>query len=132
MTILAPIYFVSIGLKTNFAANFDLTIVLLVFFVACIGKIIGASLGAVIGGMAERKALAVGFGLNARGAMEVVLASAALDYGLIEGRIFVALIIMAFATTLIGGSMIQWLMMSKESVKDRDICNTFLKINYNK
>ena len=48
MTILAPIYFVSIGLKTNFAANFDLTIVLLVFSVACIGKIIGAGLGAMI------------------------------------------------------------------------------------
>jgi len=57
MTILAPIYFVSIGLKTNFAANFDLTIVLLVFFVACIGKILGTGLGAVIGGMTERKAL---------------------------------------------------------------------------
>jgi len=31
MMVLAPIYFVSIGLKTNFAANFDLVIVLLVF-----------------------------------------------------------------------------------------------------
>jgi Kef-type K+ transport system membrane component KefB len=110
MTILAPIYFVSIGLKTNFAANFDLTIVLLVFFVACIGKIIGASLGALAGGMAERKALAVGFGLNARGAMEIVLATAALDYGLIEGHIFVALVIMALATTMISGLALPWLM----------------------
>ena len=103
MTILAPIYFVSIGLKTDFVANFDLTIVLLVFSVACIGKILGAGLGAMIGGMTERKALAVGFGLNARGAMEIVLATAALDYGLIEGRIFVALVIMALATTMISG-----------------------------
>jgi Kef-type K+ transport system membrane component KefB len=113
MTILAPIYFVSIGLKTNFAANFDLAIVLLVFSVACIGKIIGASLGAVIGGMAERKALAVGFGLNARGAMEIVLATAALDYGLIEGRIFVALVIMALATTMISGLALPWLMKTR-------------------
>ncbi|MHB8118572.1 MAG: cation:proton antiporter [Methanothrix sp.] len=113
MTVLAPIYFVSIGLKTNFAANFDLTIVLLVFFVACIGKIIGASLGALAGGMAERKALAVGFGLNARGAMEIVLATAALDYGLIEGRIFVALVIMALATTMISGLALPWLMKTR-------------------
>ncbi len=113
MTILAPIYFVSIGLKTNFAANFDLTIVLLVFSVACIGKIIGASLGAIAGGMTERRALAVGFGLNARGAMEIVLATAALDYGLIEGRIFVALVIMALATTMISGLALPWLMKTR-------------------
>jgi Kef-type K+ transport system membrane component KefB len=113
MTILAPIYFVSIGLKTNFAANFDPAIVLLVFSVACIGKIAGANLGAVIGGMTERKALAVGFGLNARGAMEIVLASAALDYGLIEGRIFVALVVMALATTVISGLALPWLMKTR-------------------
>ena len=113
MTVLAPIYFVSIGLKTNFAANFDLTIVLLVFSVACIGKIIGASLGALAGGMAKRKALAVGLGLNARGAMEIVLATAALDYGLIEGHIFVALVIMALATTVISGLALPWLMKTR-------------------
>jgi Kef-type K+ transport system membrane component KefB len=113
MTVLAPIYFVSIGLKTNFAANFDPTIVLLIFSVACIGKIIGASLGTIAGGMAERKALAVGFGLNARGAMEIVLATAALDYGLIEGHIFVALVIMALATTMISGLALPWLMKTR-------------------
>lgn len=113
MTILAPIYFVSIGLKTNFAANFDLAIVLLVFFVACIGKILGAGLGAMAGGVKVRKALAIGFGLNARGAMEIVLATAALDYGLIEERIFVALVIMALATTVISGLALPWLMKTR-------------------
>jgi Kef-type K+ transport system membrane component KefB len=113
MTILAPIYFVSIGLKTNFAANFDLAIVLLVLSVACIGKILGAGLGAMAEGMTERNALAVGFGLNARGAMEIVLASAALDYGLIGGRIFVALVIMALVTTAISGLALPWLMKTR-------------------
>ncbi|MFZ2473079.1 MAG: cation:proton antiporter [Methanothrix sp.] len=113
MVILAPIYFVSIGLKTNFATYFDLAIVLLIFSVACIGKILGTGLGAVIGGMTERKALAVGFGLNARGAMEIVLATAALDYGLIEGHIFVALVIMALTTTAICGLALPRLMNTR-------------------
>ncbi len=113
MVILAPIYFTSIGLKTNFATNFDLTIVLLVFIVACIGKILGAGLGAMAGGIAGTKAFAIGFGLNARGAMEIVLASAALDYGLIEGHIFVALVIMALATTVISGLTLPWLMKTR-------------------
>lgn len=90
MTILVPVYFVSLGLRTDFAAEFDATIVLLIFAVACAGKIIGAGLGAIAAGIENRKALAVGFGLNARGAMEIALASAALHYGLIEGQIFVA------------------------------------------
>jgi Kef-type K+ transport system membrane component KefB len=113
MVVLAPIYFASIGLKTNFATNFDLTIVILVFTVACIGKILGAGLGAMADGMPGRKAMAIGFGLNARGAMEIVLASAALDYGLIDGRIFVALVIMALATTVISGLTLPWLMETR-------------------
>ncbi len=104
--ILAPIYFSSIGLKADFASGFDLRIIILIFVVACAGKILGAGIGALASGMPERKSLAVGFGLNARGAMEIVLASAALDYGLIDQRIFIALIIMALATTMISGSMI--------------------------
>jgi len=115
MTILAPVYFASIGLKADFAGDFVLSIVLLVFLAACAGKIIGASLGAWLGGIGGRDALAVGFGLNARGAMEIVLASAALDYGLINKQIFVALVIMALATTMIGGTMIQRLITKKSA-----------------
>lgn len=116
VVILAPIYFTSIGLKADFAANFDLAIVLLVFVVACAGKIVGASIGARFSGMSTRDSLVIGFGLNSRGAMEIVLASLALDYGLIGEDIFVALVIMAIATTMIGGSMIQRLMISKAFV----------------
>jgi Kef-type K+ transport system membrane component KefB len=110
MVILAPIYFSSIGIKTNFIDYFDLAIVLLVFNVACIGKILGAGLGAAASGIEGRKATAIGFGLNARGAMEIVLASAALDYGLIDESVFVALVVMALATTAISGLSLPRLM----------------------
>ena len=93
MTILTPIYFATLGLRTDFAASFDAAIVLLIFFVACAGRIIGAGLGVMVAGMKQRKALAVGFGLNARDAMEIALASAAMHYRLITEQIFVALVI---------------------------------------
>lgn len=35
----APLYFVSIGLKADFAVNFDLPFVLLILLIACAGKI---------------------------------------------------------------------------------------------
>lgn len=113
MGVLAPIYFASIGLKANYAVNLDPVIVALILTVACTGKILGAGIGAIAGGIGKRDALAVGFGMNARGAMEIVLASVALDYQLIDNRIFVALVVMAFTTTMISGSMIQYLILSK-------------------
>lgn len=119
MGVLAPIYFASIGLKANYTASFDPMIVLLILMVACIGKLLGAGIGAIAGGIGRRNALAVGFGMNARGAMEIVLASVALDYHLIDNRIFVALVVMAFTTTMISGSMIRYLILSKPFTEDR-------------
>ena len=45
--------------------------------------------------MPIRKALAVGFGMYARGAMQIILASVALQHGRIDQRIFVAFIVTA-------------------------------------
>ncbi len=96
----APLFFVSIGLKVNFIEHFDLTVVSLVLVLAFVGKVVGAGLGARLGGMSGRHALAVGFGLNARGAMEIILGSLAFEAGLINNAVFVALIVMALVTSI--------------------------------
>ena len=106
----APLYFVSVGLRVDFAANFDLPLTLLVIVLATVGKVIGASFGARIGGIPYRESLAIGFGMNARGAMEMILASVALDFGLIDLPLFVALVIMALVTSMLSGPMLQWMM----------------------
>jgi len=103
----APLFFVSIGLKVNFVQNFDLLIVSVIMVAAFAGKVIGASLGAYFGGMSRRNSLAVGFGLNARGAMEIILGTLALNAGLIGPPIFVALVIMALVTSLTSGPMMR-------------------------
>ncbi len=105
----APLYFVSIGLKANFSTEFDGLLVLVIIVIACLGKILGAGLGAKLAGMRWREALSVGVGLNARGAVEIILASVALEYQLIDQRIFVALVIMAFATSIFSGSLLKHL-----------------------
>jgi len=106
--IFAPLFFASIGLSVNFLTHFDLSITLLVLFIACVGKIFGAWLGAAGGGVRGREAWAIGFAMNARGAMEIILGLLALQYGVIHERTFVALVIMAIATSLIGGPAIRW------------------------
>ena len=103
----APLFFVSIGLKVNFIQNFDLTIVSIVLALAFVGKVLGASIGARIGGMSRNHSLAVGFGMNARGAMEIILGTLALNAGLISKPIFVALIIMALVTSITSGPLMK-------------------------
>ena len=102
----APLYFVSVGLKANFLGQFDAGLVLPVFLIACLGKMLGAGLGARLGGMPWRESMTVGVGLNARGAIEIILASVAMEHQLIDQRIFVALVAMAFATTLISAPLL--------------------------
>lgn len=111
--VLAPLYFVSVGLTLDYVAHFDLLLSVVVFLIACLGKLIGAGLGAWWGGKPWREALAVGFALNARGAMEIVLASAALEVGMIERRLFVALVIVAVGTSLISGPALRRLIVRR-------------------
>jgi Kef-type K+ transport system membrane component KefB len=103
MYFFAPLYFVSIGLRANFVASFDLTLVLVVLLVACIGKILGVTLGLRASKMPWRQSAVIGFGLNARGAMEMILATIARDAGIIDDRLFVALVIMALITSVLSG-----------------------------
>jgi Kef-type K+ transport system membrane component KefB len=105
--IFAPLFFASIGLKLNYAANFDWLLTLIVVVIACVGKILGCGVAARSSGMAAAEAWAIGFGMNARGAMEIILALLALQYGVISERVFVALVVLALVTSMMSGPMIQ-------------------------
>lgn len=105
--VFAPLFFVSIGFKVNFIENFDWPLVLLVFFLAVGCKVFGAALGGYMGGLTKRESLAVGFGLNARGAMEIILGTLALNAGLIDSKMFVALVVMALITSMMSGPLVK-------------------------
>lgn len=123
--IFAPLFFVSIGFRIDFIHNFDLQIVSIVLVLAMVSKIVGAGAGALWGGMNIREAMAVGFGMNARGAMEIVLGLLALQAGLINEQLFVALVVMAVITSIMAGPMLQFFitgeMKTNVSVKLREI-----------
>ncbi len=104
----APLFFVSIGLKVDFVEHFDPVLVGLILVLAFAGKVLGAGAGARLGGMPTRRALAVGFGLNARGAMEIILGSLAFEAGLINHQVFVALIVMALVTSITSAPFIRF------------------------
>jgi len=110
----APIFFASIALHVNFRESFNLVTVVIVLAVALTVKIGGCYLGAKWAGLSRREAWAIGAGMSARGAMEIVLAQLALQAGLIGEELFVAIVIMALVTSMIAGPMMQKVLQSRQ------------------
>ena len=111
--IFAPLFFVSIGLRVNFILNFDLGLTLIILAIAFVGKIVGSGLGTRLGGFSWKESLAAGFGMNARGAMEIILGIIALENGLINEKVFVSLVIMALVTSMTSGPLMKWSLSRK-------------------
>jgi Kef-type K+ transport system membrane component KefB len=116
--IFAPLFFVSIGLRVNFITNFDFMLTMIIISIAFLGKIAGAGLGARLGGFTWREAFAAGFGLNARGAMEIILGIIALENGLINEAVFVSLVIMALFTSMTSGPLMRFCLRSPGTQTD--------------
>lgn len=105
--IFAPIFFATLALRVDFVANFDLGLCLLVFVIATAGKLVGCRIGAWLVHTPPREAWAITFGMNARGAMEIILGLIALEAGLIHEPLFVALVVMALGTSIMSGPLME-------------------------
>jgi Kef-type K+ transport system membrane component KefB len=107
---LGPLFFASIRLRVELDAVIAVPVfVASLIAVAFLGKVVGAGLPARWAGLSGREALAVGIGMNARGAVELVIISIAYEAGLfvladnanpIVAHLFSALVLMAVVTTL--------------------------------
>lgn len=108
---LAPIFFASIGMHLDLQAIQEIPgFVIALIVIAGIGKVVGAGSCARMTGMTNQESLAVGAGMNARGAVELIIANIALQAGIfnlpepvppVVEFMFSAVVIMAIVTTLI-------------------------------
>ncbi len=105
--IFAPLFFVSIGLRVNFIENFDILIISIVLVLSYIAKVVGVGLGAYWSGLNKNESLAISFGMNARGMMEIILGLLALEAGVIDNKMFVALVVMAIVTSITSGPLMK-------------------------
>lgn len=106
--IFAPIFFVSIGLKVNFIEGFDPGVVGVVVIVGLLTKYFGGYLGGRFAGIPRNKAMVVGFGLSARGSMDIILGLIALEYGLVSESLFIGLVILALLSSISSGPLMNW------------------------
>ena len=117
--IFGPLFFVSIGLYVNFVANFNLTIVLALIVLALTSKLIGAYIGARLGGLRKFQSLAVGFGMNTHGTLEVILGTIALNNGLITKEVFVGIVIMVIVSILISAPLMKYSLNLAKKAKEK-------------
>ena len=76
--------------------------------VACLGKLIGGGLGARLGGLPTWQAAAVGSGLNARGAMELVIAAIGLSIGVLTAPMYAIIVMIAVVTSLMAVPLLRF------------------------
>ncbi|MBD2613366.1 MAG: sodium:proton antiporter [Nostoc sp. GBBB01] len=108
---LAPIFFAAAGLKVNLLALLvpqTLIFGLIVLAVACIGKFTGAYLGSRVGGLSHWEALAMGSGMNARGAMEIVVATIGLSLGVLNPQMYSIIVMVAIVTSLMAPALLRF------------------------
>jgi len=126
---LAPIFFVSIGLHLDFSAlGLALPFMLILILVAILSKVIGCGLMARLSKFSTRESLAIGVGMNGRGALELIVAAVALEAGLfaypvptppVVVAIFSSVVIMAIVTTLMTPIGLKLLLKSTPELKKK-------------
>ncbi|KAJ3171254.1 K(+)/H(+) antiporter [Geranomyces variabilis] len=102
--LLLPLYFAYSGLNTDIGSLSDGSAwgyVMLVIVVACGGKVIGCTLAAKVGGFNWRESLAVGFLMNSKGLVELIVLNLGYTAGVINQKIFTIFVCMALVTTFI-------------------------------
>lgn len=100
--VLAPLFFAVAGLRVELGALADPVVAavgLVALTVAIVGKFVGATGGALLAGLPTREALGVGAVLNARGAMEVVVATVGLRLGILTDGSYAVIVLIAIVTS---------------------------------
>ena len=107
----APIFFASAGLKVDLLtllASQTLLFGLIVLAIACLGKFVGAYFGCRLSGLSHWEGVAMGSGMNARGAMELIVATIGLSLGVLNQQMYSIIDMVAIVTSLIAPPLLRW------------------------
>lgn len=101
-SLLAPIFFATAGMRVDLGLldAEALRWLVIVLAVAIGAKFAGAFVGARLAGQSSRAAAALGAGLNARGALEIVIASVGLSLGVFSETAYTVIVIVPLVTSV--------------------------------
>lgn len=108
--VFAPIFFATAGLRVNLTTMADPTVLAVAagaLVIAVIGKFLGSYIGAVSVGMSHWEGITMGAGLNARGAMEIIVAMVGLGLGVLTVEMYSIVVMIAIVTSLMAPPLLR-------------------------
>ncbi len=109
--VFAPVFFAFSGLRVDLKALIHpvtFAVGVLVLAVAILGKFVGAYVGARATGLGNWEALALGSGMNARGAMEIIVATVGLSLGILTPAMYSIILMVAVVTSIMAPPLLRW------------------------
>jgi len=111
VALFAPVFFAVAGLSVDLTVLKNLHMLELAFgliLIAGVGKLVGCFAGGKLGGLSAREAIALAFGMNARGTTEVIIATIGLSIGVLTKDFYTLIVVMAITTTMAMPPMLRW------------------------
>lgn len=107
-SVLLPVFFIITGLSVNLGgmSTRDYAELAAIVAVACSGKLLGAAVPGRLCGMSWRESGTLGVLMNTRGLTELIILSAGASLGVLDGRMFTMMVLMALITTAMTGPLL--------------------------
>jgi Kef-type K+ transport system membrane component KefB/mannitol/fructose-specific phosphotransferase system IIA component (Ntr-type) len=109
-SIFVPFFFVIIGLKIDFLADFNLFLLLFLSVLGILSKFFGAWVGAFLSKNPKKDLMPIAVAHTAGGEMQIVIGMLALETGLISKPIFVAIVGSAIISTILLGPWLSYVL----------------------
>ena len=109
--VFAPVFFAASGLRVDLgklAQPKVLGVGFVVLVIAIVGKFVGAYAGARATKLGHWEALSLGAGMNARGAMEIIVATIGLSRGILTPEMYSIILMVAIVTSLMAPPILRW------------------------
>src|SRR5262249_25454513 len=109
----APLFFATAGLRVDLGLLRDPVVLgwgAAAVAVASASKAGGAYLGARLAALPAREGLALGIGLNARGAVEIVVATVGLSLGVLNPSSYALVVLPAMITSMMAPPLLRWVL----------------------
>jgi Kef-type K+ transport system membrane component KefB len=124
VSVLAPIFLATAGLRMDLTALTRIDVLgaaLLILAIAIVGKFVGAYIGARTSRLSNWEALALGAGLNVRGAVEIIIAMVGLRLGVFNTATYTIIVLVAVVTSLMAPPILRVAMARVEPTEEEQV-----------
>ncbi|GAA3779671.1 hypothetical protein GCM10022403_012980 [Streptomyces coacervatus] len=124
LAVFAPLFFATAGLRLDLGAlekPATLAAAAVLLLIAVLGKVAGVFAGARAVGLSAWESLALGGALNARGVIQLVIATVGLRIGVLNATTYTLVVLVAIATSLMAAPILRWTMRRIEHTAEEQL-----------